>query len=97
MGRTHLTAIRIRRANTKDTEAIAKVHVDTWRTAYHGILPNGFLSNLSYDQARRSWETGDLNPNSQNAVYVVEDGSGDIVGFAICGPDRDLDPILATK
>jgi len=86
-------AIRIRRANTNDAQGIARVHIDTWRTAYHGILPEEFLSNLSYDRGRRNWETTHLNPKSQNAVYVAEGESRDIVGFAICGPDRDNDPV----
>jgi ribosomal protein S18 acetylase RimI-like enzyme len=86
-------AIRIRRANTNDAQGIARVHIDTWRTTYHGILPDEFLSSLSYDQARRKWETTYLNPNSQDAVSVAEDESRNIVGFAICGPDRDNDPV----
>jgi len=80
-------AIRIRRANTNDAQGIAKVHIDTWRTTYHGILPDEFLSSLSYDR------TTYLNPNSRDAVSVAEDESRNIVGFAICGPDRDNDPI----
>jgi ribosomal protein S18 acetylase RimI-like enzyme len=85
--------ICIRKATTSDAQGIAKVHIDTWRTTYHGILPDEFLSNLSYDRARRNWETTHLNPNSQNAVYVAEDGPRNIVGFAICGSDRDNDPV----
>jgi ribosomal protein S18 acetylase RimI-like enzyme len=86
-------AIRIRRANTNDAQGIARVHIDTWRTTYHGILPEEFLSSLTYDRARRKWETTNLNPKSQDAVYVAEDESRNIVGFATCGPDRDNDPV----
>jgi ribosomal protein S18 acetylase RimI-like enzyme len=85
--------VRIRRAITSDAQGIAKVHIDTMRTTYHGIYPDKFLSNLSYDRARRIWETTHLIPNSQNAVYVAEDEPENIVGFAICGPDRDNDPV----
>jgi ribosomal protein S18 acetylase RimI-like enzyme len=93
MGWARLMAICIRRANANDAEAIAKVHIDTWRSTYRGILPNEFLSGLSYDRARRKWETTLLNPNSQEAAYVAEDEIGNIVGFVICGPDRDNDPV----
>jgi ribosomal protein S18 acetylase RimI-like enzyme len=86
-------AIRIRTANTNDAQGIAKVHIDTMRTTHHGILPDEFLSSLSYDRARRKWETTYLNPNSQDAVSVAEDETGNIVGFAICGPDRDNDSV----
>ena len=83
----------VRRGIISDAQGIAKVHVDTWRTTYHGIYPDEFLSNLSYDRARRIWETTHLIQKSQNAVYVAEDEPENIVGFAICGPDRDNDPI----
>lgn len=86
-------AICIRRGVLSDAQGIAKVHIDTWRTTYHGILPDEFLSNLSYDKTQRMWETTQLIPNSQNAVYVAEDEPGKIVGFMTCGPDRDNDPV----
>jgi hypothetical protein len=80
--------ICIRRTNISDANGIARVHIDTWRTAYHGILSDEFLSNLSYDTSRRNWETTHL-PHSQNAVYVAEDETKRVVGFASCRPDRD--------
>ncbi|MGA3108448.1 MAG: GNAT family N-acetyltransferase [Candidatus Bathyarchaeia archaeon] len=83
--------ICVRKAITSDAPGIAKVHVDTFRTTYHGIYPDEFLSNMSYDRALHIWETTHLIPSSQNAVYVAEDEPRHIVGFAICGPDRDND------
>ena len=38
--------IRIREANPADAGPMARVHVDTWRTAYAGILPAGHLEGL---------------------------------------------------
>jgi ribosomal protein S18 acetylase RimI-like enzyme len=83
----------IRKAVTGDALGIAKVHVDTFRSTYNGIYPDEFLSNMSYERARHTWETTHLVPSSPNAVYIAEDESEHIVGFAICGPDRDSDPI----
>ena len=40
----------IRKANIEDAMGIAKVHVDSWRTTYKGIVPEVFLENLSYDE-----------------------------------------------
>ncbi len=79
--------ISVRRARTADAVAIAAVHVAAWRSAYPGILPDGFLARLSvprqaahYDGAIRSGE----------CVYVaaasgldLPAGSGPrVVGFA---------------
>lgn len=85
-------AIRIRKANIGDANGIARVNIDTWRTTYHGILPDEFLSNLSYERSRRNWETTSLS-DSHYAVYVAEDETKHIVGFASCGPIRDNDPV----
>lgn len=40
----------IREATLSDACGIAKVHVDTWRTAYKGIINDEFLNELSYDK-----------------------------------------------
>jgi ribosomal protein S18 acetylase RimI-like enzyme len=84
--------IRIRKADINDAEGIANVHVDSFHTTYQGIYPEEFLSNLTYDQARHRWETDYLSPKSHDATYVAEDDSNKIVGFVICGRDRDNDP-----
>ena len=38
----------IREASPTDAAAIARVHVDSWRTTYAGIVPADYLANLSY-------------------------------------------------
>ena len=39
--------ITVRRARPSDAGAIAAVHVAAWRSAYPGILPDGYLARLS--------------------------------------------------
>ena len=43
--------MRIRTATVDDASGMARVHVDTWRTAYRDILPASVLSTLSYEHA----------------------------------------------
>lgn len=69
-----------RKANMADKECIAKVHVDSWRTTYKGIMPDAFLANLSYEQFTAIWEKN-LNIED-NFVIAVENEEGKIVGFA---------------
>jgi hypothetical protein len=45
----------LRAATTEDIPAIARVHVDTWRSTYSGIIPEEYLANLSYKQRENSW------------------------------------------
>ncbi|WP_306428702.1 hypothetical protein [Robertmurraya siralis] len=47
----------IREATLSDAEGIAKVHVDSWRTTYKGIVSDVFLEQLSYKK--------ELNPGSK--------------------------------
>ena len=80
----------IRQASIVDAAGIAIVHVDTWRTAYPGIVPQDYLDNLSYETHTQRWITWLSNP--QTYAYVAEDEPGQIVGFVSGGPPRDVDP-----
>jgi ribosomal protein S18 acetylase RimI-like enzyme len=75
----------VRPADVEDAAAIARVHVDTWRTAYRGLLPDDFLAALDgagyEDRWRRTLAGG------AGRVYVAEDGR-QVVGFASGGPER---------
>ena len=70
----------IRKANFKDAQAIAKVHVDTWRTTYEGIIPTEFLNKLDYSERKNRWENNIMR--AENVVFVVENEEGQIIGFA---------------
>ena len=85
-------SIRIRKADVNDSDGIARVHIDTMRSTYQGIYPQDFLAGLSHDESRHRWDTVYLSPKSHDVTYVAEDGSKKIVGFVICGEDRDNDP-----
>jgi len=72
--------MKIRRATHKDAEGIAKVHVDSWRTTYKGIIPDEFLKNLSYEKRTELW-IGNIS-KSDNYLLVAETSEGEIIGFA---------------
>ncbi|WP_315788156.1 GNAT family N-acetyltransferase [Fischerella sp. JS2] len=84
----------VREATHSDVAAIARVHVDTWRTTYQGIVPHEFLTNLSYEKRENGWHQVLNNaPKDGNFTYVAEDESGQIVGFANGGVERAGDPV----
>ena len=77
----------IREARIDDAAGIAKVHVDTWRTTYAGILPDEHLANLSYERREKLWIDYILSDaESRIFNYVAENDAGQIVGFASGGP-----------
>lgn len=79
----------IRPAQIDDAPAIARVHVDTWRTTYAGIVPDEHLANLSYERSQAGWIQHLSNPQGETHAFVGESQSGQIVALASCGPLRD--------
>lgn len=85
-------AVTFRAAVPGDADAIAQVHVASWRAAYRGIIPDDHLDGLDW----REWATvrrGQLEQAAENGIRVdvALDGAS-IVGFVAIGPERDADP-----
>lgn len=75
----------VRRATLDDAAAIARVHVDTWRTAYRDLLPDAFLQSLTHDHYTERWRRG--IGDAAGRVFVAEDETG-VVGFGSGGRER---------
>ena len=93
--------IRIRRASRSDAAAIARVHVETWQSAYAGLLPDSMLAGMS-DVRQAAWWTRLLaDPGEARGVFVADDQDMGVVGFGSCGLVRDkpegLDPSTSLK
>src|SRR5690242_10386589 len=84
--------IQIRPARVEDAAGIGRVHVDSWRTSYKGIVPAEVLNNLSYERREEMWRNSLSNPERKNYDYVAVDEQERIVGFVTGGPLRDGDP-----
>ncbi|MGQ0550225.1 MAG: GNAT family N-acetyltransferase [Armatimonadota bacterium] len=82
----------IRAARREDAPAIARVHVDSWRTTYRGIIADDLLSRLSYERREQQWTRALGNPDV-NVLYVAEEGSQGVIGFAAGGPENTGDPV----
>ncbi len=77
---------RIRRAVPGDARGIASAHVETWRSAYAGILPDQVIVQMSVDDKAAAWRQLIQRQDAVDAVIVAEIDDGTIVGFASCGP-----------
>ncbi|WP_164669856.1 GNAT family N-acetyltransferase [Virgibacillus doumboii] len=77
--------MKIRKATKQDAPQIAKVHVDSWRTTYKGIVADSFLDRMSYDNRTKRWE----HIASAQSVFVAENNDGRVVGFANGGKERE--------
>jgi ribosomal protein S18 acetylase RimI-like enzyme len=75
----------IRPALPVDAAEIARVHVDSWRTSYRGLLADDFLESLSEAGYTERWSR--VIGDGTSRVFVVEEPEG-IVGFASGGRER---------
>lgn len=75
---------KIRKAIVTDAVGIAKVHVDSWKTTYANIVPDEYLTSLSYENREQMW----TKAIPHGDIYVAENNRGKIVGFAQGGKER---------
>jgi len=80
--------VTVRRAQIQDTDAISRIHVDTWKSAYRGIIPYKILDGLSYGRSKEMWDNRLIDDEDPTAVFVAEAETGTLVGFVSCGPAR---------
>jgi len=76
----------VRSAEVFDAEAIARVHVATWRTTYRGLLPDEYLASLDEVGYTQRWRRT-LADSTGSRVYVAESAQG-VIGFASGGRER---------
>lgn len=81
--------MRIRPATAADADAIAEVHVASWRGAYAGLMPQEFLDALDATRRAEGWR-GVLACTDwpRCGAFIAEDDAG-AAGFAHISPSRD--------
>ncbi len=83
--------ISLRPARPGDAAAIAKVHVETWRAAYAGIVPDTYLVSMTESKQALMWNNMIRRAAAPEAVLAAESTDvpgGRIVGFGSCGGAR---------
>ena len=84
--------MQIRQATLNDVGVIARIHVDSWRTTYAGIVPDELLANLSVENREKMWREILSNSGSRSTIFVAVDDDGKLIGSASCGPEREGNP-----
>ena len=80
--------MKIRRAELKDAEVVAKINVETWQSAYRGLIDDAILDARQVDEKRiASWAKNIGDPNF--IVLVCEDEDKDVIGYLSAGRARD--------
>jgi GNAT superfamily N-acetyltransferase len=84
--------IRLRDARPEDAGALARVHVESWRQAYDGLVPRVMLDAVVLERRIPLWETL-LGPLGAGFVTLVaEDDKVGPIGFATATPANNPAP-----
>ena len=85
----------VRPALAADAPAMGRVHVASWRTTYPNIVPEAALARLDAAANAARWARRFSDPAYPKGIFVAEDETGAVVGFASGGPERDDIPRYA--
>jgi GNAT superfamily N-acetyltransferase len=81
--------VALRRAVVADEPAIARLHADSWRTAYRGILRDDFLDDTVVANRRALWSTRFAEIDREDRLILVSEERGEIQAFACAFFDAD--------
>jgi len=76
--------IVICRADERHSDALAKLHADTWRLAYRGIIPHLHLEKMIARRGPEWWQRTLV----LGASMLVAEFDGALAGYAYLGPNR---------
>jgi ribosomal protein S18 acetylase RimI-like enzyme len=71
-----------------DAEAVERLRLAGWQTAYRGIIPDEYLDSLAVDVPRRRRHLETLPEGFRNDVAIAD---GCVIGWVSAGPCRDPD------
>jgi GNAT superfamily N-acetyltransferase len=83
-----MAGLAIRPSVPEDAEAVERVRLAGWQTAYRGIIADSYLDSLAVDAGRRRRHIEDL-PEGYTDLVATADGA--VVGWVAAGPGRDPD------
>ena len=89
--------MRIREAELRDAAGLARVMVDSFRSAHRDYIPEESLMKLTYEESERNWARAlsELSGSTESMeyIFVAENDAGDLIGVAMGGPERSNHPL----
>jgi len=78
----------IREAKLEDAEAIAFIHVESWKSTYEDLIDQQDIDGISIENRITLWETVLKKAVNGQVVLVATDESDRIIGFISGGKER---------
>ncbi len=82
--------VTVRQAGEADAPGIARVHVETWRSTYAGLLPTPYLVGLSSARQAAMWTQLLQQPSERRGTFVAIERELGVVGFVSVGAVRKI-------
>ncbi|MFC6633201.1 GNAT family N-acetyltransferase [Microbulbifer taiwanensis] len=70
--------VNLRNAVQTDAQEIAEIHVNSWKSAFDGLMPEGYINGFTMSSRIEEWQST-IRTNTESVV-VAERGN-QIVGF----------------
>jgi GNAT superfamily N-acetyltransferase len=80
----------VRPAEPADAPCMARVHVDTWRETYRGLMSDAILDDPALLSWREKfWHAALTDPKYSQNTTAVASHDGTLIGIAMSGPSLD--------
>ena len=84
--------IRVRAAVEGDVPLMARLHVESWRETYRGVMPDAVLDDPEFIPRReRFWTAALTDPRYAANRIAVGERDGSLIGIAMAGPVIESD------
>ena len=80
--------LNLREATEHDAAAIAKLHAESWRSAYRGMLSDEYLDNRVYLERATLWQRRFSEQVEKPFFAILAEIEVELVGFACAFPDE---------
>jgi len=81
--------VAVRAAEPGDAAAIARVHRESWRSTYAGVLPPDVIATHAGRAGEAAWLRRIRETGPAQATWVAQ-REAEVIGFASCGDARHL-------
>lgn len=79
----------IREATEADVVAIARLHAESWRATYRGVLSDDYLDNRVHDERLKVWQERFSKTFPKPMFVLLADFSTHLGGFVCVFPEED--------
>lgn len=82
--------VTLRDAIDADYVAIARLHAESWRSAYRGILSDEYLDSRAHSDRAALWQSRFSERASKPFFVILAEIGSQLAGFACVFPNEDL-------